>query len=330
MNIALITPYSNFSGGVETVNKILIEIFKEQGYNVDLITTDNFNHTIYTKFMTKIIGLPFVTSYKFKKINKLYDVVIANGEFGFGINHPKVINLFHGCYKGYRDYLKDMWTKKEYIGFTRNMYIQKLSANNKYVVSVSVFVKDILESDNIKVDQVISNSINTNLFKNYFSKTRDNYLFVGSYNYHAKGFDILEQLTKYGYHIDCVTNRKPSKDLNWIQNIDNAIMPEIYNKYRILIFPSRFEGLGLVPLEAMSCGLPVVMSNVGLGTQLKKIIPEFVLDGHIPEEYNERIQFIENNYEYYSNKARDYVETYHSYNNYKKQWIELVERKNAL
>ena len=82
MKIALITPYKNYAGGVESVNNILIRIFEKADHQVELITTDDFEYNLFTKFMTKIIGLPYVTSYKFKRINKKFDVVIANGEFG--------------------------------------------------------------------------------------------------------------------------------------------------------------------------------------------------------------------------------------------------------
>lgn len=326
MKIALITPYKNYAGGVESVNNILKNIFEEAGHNVELITTDDFKHNFFTKFMMKVIGLPYITAYRFKNIEKQYDIVIANGEFGWGIHHLKTINLFHGCYKGYRDYLKKLWSKKTYLSLTREIYIQKSSAKGKYVVCVSEFIKNILEDDGVKVNQVIANSIDTELFKPNKEIKNDKYLFVGSYNYYAKGFDILEKLADKNFKIDCVTNQKQSSKLGWIENTENSEMPEIYNKYKMLIFPSRFEGLPMVPLEAMACGLPIVMSNVGLGPQLKKMIPEFVVDGYDENEYIKKIQHIEKNYEEYSQKARNYVEEYHSFENYKKQWIELIQR----
>jgi glycosyltransferase involved in cell wall biosynthesis len=46
----------------------------------------------------------------------------------------------------------------------------------------------------------------------------------------------------------------------WIAEED---MPAIYSACSCFVFPSLYEGFGLTPLEAMSCGAPVVCSNAG-------------------------------------------------------------------
>ena len=44
--------------------------------------------------------------------------------------------------------------------------------------------------------------------------------------------------------------------------IDNDDLPELYNAADIFIFPSLHETFGMPILEAMSCGCPVITSNV--------------------------------------------------------------------
>ena len=46
----------------------------------------------------------------------------------------------------------------------------------------------------------------------------------------------------------------------WIAEED---MPAVYSACSCFVFPSLYEGFGLTPLEAMSCGAPVVCSNIG-------------------------------------------------------------------
>lgn len=327
MDVLIITPFAYYPGGVETVNKILISILTEAGHKVELLTADIYENSIINNLAIKLIGLPYITANKFRNGITKYDLVVANGEFGWGINHPKTINLFHGSYKGYRDYLKKQWSLKQYLGFTKEAFVQRISARGKHVVAVSEFVRQILEDDGIFVEQVIPNAVDVEHFKQHADiDKKGDYLFVGSYNYYAKGFDVLELLADKGLSIDCVTNKKPGDKLGWIAITTNENMPQIYNRYRLLVFPSRFEGLPMVPLEAMACGLPVVMSNVGLGPELKQVLPEFVVDGYDAEEYFQKIRHIETNYEEFSRKARAYVEQNHTLASYKKMWLALVER----
>ncbi len=52
------------------------------------------------------------------------------------------------------------------------------------------------------------------------------------------------------------------KDIKLLGYVDRGVLPTIYTGASAFIYPSHFEGFGLPVLEAMSCGTPVVVSNV--------------------------------------------------------------------
>jgi glycosyltransferase involved in cell wall biosynthesis len=57
--------------------------------------------------------------------------------------------------------------------------------------------------------------------------------------------------------------------IGWVPDEDK---PALYSEATLFVFPSLYEGFGLPPLEAMSCGTTVITSNRGS-------LPEVVGDG---------------------------------------------------
>jgi glycosyltransferase involved in cell wall biosynthesis len=51
-------------------------------------------------------------------------------------------------------------------------------------------------------------------------------------------------------------------------------LPLIYAAARVLLYPSRYEGFGLPPVEAMACGTPVICSNT---TSLPEVVGDAAL-----------------------------------------------------
>jgi glycosyltransferase involved in cell wall biosynthesis len=73
---------------------------------------------------------------------------------------------------------------------------------------------------------------------------------------------------------------KLREHVRFIDNISTEQLNQLYNLADVLIFPSRFEGFGLPPLQAMAAGTPVVTSN-------STSIPEVVEDAatvHDPDD----------------------------------------------
>ncbi|MBV9020341.1 MAG: glycosyltransferase family 4 protein [Ktedonobacteraceae bacterium] len=68
--------------------------------------------------------------------------------------------------------------------------------------------------------------------------------------------------------------------------IEEEDKPAVYSGAELFVFPSLYEGFGLTPLEAMSCGVPVVCSN-------RTSLPEVVGDAALlinPQETQELVQ----------------------------------------
>jgi glycosyltransferase involved in cell wall biosynthesis len=110
-----------------------------------------------------------------------------------------------------------------------------------------------------------------------------NMLFVGRFDY-QKGFDILAtvmkglkglpfQLTAVGGHVHSKESRHQglvqTTYTGWLKS--EALVPYFYHA-DVLVIPSRWEGFAMVPLEAMSYGLPVIASHC-------TSFPEMVKDG---------------------------------------------------
>jgi D-inositol-3-phosphate glycosyltransferase len=75
--------------------------------------------------------------------------------------------------------------------------------------------------------------------------------------------------------------------------VDYDKLPDYYNAADVCVFPSYYESFGLVPLESLACGTPVIATNVG---DLENIIQQnktgFVLKDNHPEHLAEKLQII--------------------------------------
>jgi D-inositol-3-phosphate glycosyltransferase len=60
---------------------------------------------------------------------------------------------------------------------------------------------------------------------------------------------------------------------------DQSVLPYYYNAAEALIMPSDYESFGMVALEAMACGTPVISSQVG---GLAFLVKDYVTGFHVP------------------------------------------------
>jgi len=76
--------------------------------------------------------------------------------------------------------------------------------------------------------------------------------------------------------------------IKFIGKVSDDELVALYNEAEFFIFPSLYEGFGLPVLEAMSCGTPVIASEIG---SLKEIAQDTVQYFH-PEREDELVQCI--------------------------------------
>lgn len=73
--------------------------------------------------------------------------------------------------------------------------------------------------------------------------------------------------------------------------LDHATAIACMKRARVLAFPSRLESFGLVPVEAMSCGVPVVYSTLHAGPEvIDDGVTGLLADPHDPNDVAEKVQ----------------------------------------
>lgn len=302
--IAILTKSSNAIGGVETFNKILEEKFDVRVFSKETAIGEKGglirNNPIY-------IG--WKIGQEFKKSTEKFDAVLCNGEYGWNINHPNITTVMHGNWRGYAKNAMQKKTVKQILLYLYTYYVlgyfQKKSAKGK-VVAVSDNVKKQLRELYGLNSTSIPNGVDVHKFS---KKDKEHYrkklkipkgktcLFVGS-PYYSKGWDIIKELAKKLPRVTfvCVLNKGGYEQIpeNMITryNVSPEDISEYYKAVDLFILPSRFEGCSYSILEAMSCSLPIVISNTGYASSLNEFENYIVKDENV-ESYLQAIKSAE-------------------------------------
>tara|TARA_Y100000034_G_scaffold133437_1_gene198898 strand:+ start:1703 stop:2677 length:975 start_codon:yes stop_codon:yes gene_type:complete len=322
MKIAIVTSKISAEGGVEIFNRDISNIFEDRGHIVDMYGRENLPFIPSEDEVERVVGEHFNEVNK----SKNYDVVLCNGEFGYAVDHPKTINISHGSYYDYAMAVKDLVDD----GLTQQRFkkanLQKESAKNKFVVTVSNYSRNQLERDGIKIDKMIPLSVDTNIFYSMNLEPTDVSLAISRQRYFEKGFDYLVKLGSEGVKIKLFSER--NLDFPSIQNMgfgDNRILGEEYNKAQVFLNPTRFEGGGLTTLEAMACGCPVITTPTGYGWDIKEHIPEFISESFTFREFYDKYLLVSSERKKHSKQALEYFKEFHNPDDFKNRWISLVE-----
>jgi D-inositol-3-phosphate glycosyltransferase len=95
---------------------------------------------------------------------------------------------------------------------------------------------------------------------------------------------------------------------------DQDRLPYYYSAAELVVMPSHYESFGMVALEAMACGTPVVASEVGgLGYLVRDGETGFTIPDQEPEQLCEKISWLLNDPELHatmSQRAVEYAQDY--------------------
>jgi glycosyltransferase involved in cell wall biosynthesis len=322
-----------FQGGDQVVTELLRRVLVSAGYRVEYIP---FKDAVFCNQAWRSLlrvpsiyhfAVPFLYSRLINRVGHKYELIICDSKASLGVRHPRRINLFHFSYEGYRRRVGGDWSALKHAWYRFFVFVETHGSRRSINIAVSPFLEEILIRQGIHVDGVIVNAVDTDLFRPQAGRKGGDYLFVGGHHHHAKGFDLLAKLAAKGLKISCVTDHDPGGGLRHIPVRPHARMPSVYRRHRIFLFPSRFESCPMAPLEAMACGLPAVVSDVGFAPHLRLQVPEFVVPGHdgaAVARYLDSIGTVEGNYAEYAFKARQYVLEHHGYDQFRKAWLALV------
>lgn len=88
---------------------------------------------------------------------------------------------------------------------------------------------------------------------------------------------------------------------NLFEHIPHLPQMDLINHYQradVFVFPSLIEGLGLVVLEAMACGLPVITTPNGPGDIVRDGVDGFVVPIRNPDAIVEKLEYLRANPEH--------------------------------
>ena len=145
-------------------------------------------------------------------------------------------------------------------------------------------------------------------------------LFVGSPK--GKQDEVRERLLKYGITEEQLTVREFVKR--------RERMKELFCEVDMVIMPSKAEGFGLIALEALSAGLPILVgSNSGFARAIKNI-PwgkyRIVGDAGDPGKWAEAIEDVRDRHKVVLYESKSLKENYGKEYSWKKQCEEFVDR----
>lgn len=219
----------------------------------DLISAHSTTSGIIASLVRKNAGVPFVITWHGSDIHTLpfanrsrlinTKKLLETADNNFFVSSAlmdcakSISNSFKGCvlYNGVGEQFR-VYSDLERVQLRRKLQVDGLK--------VVAYVGNLISIKNV--------ALLPELFKEIRDRSGDNnvvFWIIGDGNMNSEIKQKIRQVPELRYSF-------------W-GNIPSEQMPDFYNCMDLLVLPSKNEGLPLVTIEAIQCGVPVIGSNVG-------------------------------------------------------------------
>lgn len=292
----------NYLNKIDDTNKYLLFIPKNCTYDISLKSNFCINAIIDGKMENFWDEVNIPNTLKNKDI-ELYHVP----QNGIGLPHNKNCNFVITLHD-IIPYKMPETVSKNYLKIFHEQIPQILPRCDGIITVSNYSKQDIINAFHFPGDKIyvthlaaediykpIDKTLSKNIINEFYSIKGSFILYVGGFSPRKNIVGLIEAFSKlickYKKNIKLViAGRKgPSYSIykRRVQelHIENKVifpgfismehLPYLYNAAELFVYPSFYEGFGLPPIEAMSCGLPVIASNttsipevVGKGSML--------------------------------------------------------------
>jgi glycosyltransferase involved in cell wall biosynthesis len=274
MRIAVVTHTTAGQGGIERVVEHQVAGLRRRGHTVRLVS----GPAIGSGWLARAFAAGALAFLPASRL-RAFDVVLAHYQpaplVAARSGRPFVAYLHHPMRAahptpGQRDLrLTRLW----------NLFGRRLAGIDRRSLEKAVVVA--VPSEKVLLDakelyglsaELLPLGVDTSVFTPGTS-SRSGLLFVGRAEERSKHLDwAFEVARRLCRPIDVVGRAQPVQvpgvDVTWRGYLEGPALADAYRGAELLLFPAVDEAFGLVPLEALACGLPVIAWDDGNGPSM--------------------------------------------------------------
>jgi 1,2-diacylglycerol 3-alpha-glucosyltransferase len=259
-------------------------------------------------------------------IHGLFSMAMAGLQVSSKLRIPRMLT-YHTPADEYMDYItRQKQVKKTLLGIY-NLWEKTLLNSCRIVTCPSNVIRDRLLSKGVKDATVLSNGVDLEHFKPVDAsefKTRYGLGagriigFCGRFGYEKHLEDLIGIADSFDGRI-ILAGKGPAEDhyrklaegkknVQFLGFLSRKELLEFYSSLDVFVFPSTAETQGLVALESMACGVPIVGANaLALKDTIENGITGYLYECGDKKDLMEKIEIVYKNRQFLSMSALEHV-----------------------